>query len=225
MATTKTKTSPTQLSNTTRVLLALWDLGGVGREVKQGDLTKRIVPKGQKSSDYKPLLDQLEKDGAIATTKATVSLTDQGANLLGKNLSNAEFTFASNVGAKTANALLKWIREMDGTLGKAETNGNGKKASGAIESYEAFKTVALETYNRLNKDYNLDNLVPIYRIRREIGDRVSRSNFNEWMLELQTNDVFQLLEGSIEDSAPDKIEDSITTKLGKLRCYAKRMSA
>jgi hypothetical protein len=43
------------------------------------------------------------------------------------------------------------------------------------------------------------------------------------MLEMQANDVFQLMEGSVEDSAPDKIEDSISIELVGLRCYAKRL--
>ncbi|MCF3609549.1 hypothetical protein L2E81_24310, partial [Planktothrix agardhii 1033] len=90
-------------------------------------------------------------------------------------------------------------------------------------SYEEFKPIALQVYDQLNKDYNYDNLVPIYRIRRTIGDQVSRSQFSEWMLEMQANDIFQLMEGSVEDSAPDKIEDSISTELAGLCCYAKRL--
>jgi predicted nucleic acid-binding Zn ribbon protein len=66
--------------------------------------------------------------------------------------------------------------------------------------------------------------VPIYRIRREIGDRVSRSQFTEWLMEMQANDILQLQGGSVEDSAPDKIEDSIRNELGKLRCYARRLT-
>jgi hypothetical protein len=227
MPATKTKVNSTELQNQTRILLTLWELGGVGGEVKRGELTKRLVKKGEKSTDYKELLTQLEEDRAIATTKNTLSLSDKGVELLGHNLKNADFAFSSQVGAKTANALVKWIREMG--VASASTNGksqtNGKVVEDAIASSEAFKPVALEVFDRLNRDYNFDGLVPIYRIRREIGDRVSRSQFNDWMLELQANDVFEFVEGTVEDSAPDKIEDSITTKLGKLRCYAKRASA
>jgi len=100
----------------------------------------------------------------------------------------------------------------------------GKKAGGAIVSYDNFKVVAIDVYDRLNRDYNFDDLVPIYRMRREIGEKVSRSQFNEWLLEMQANDIFQLVEGSVEDSAPDKIEDSITTKVNGLRCYVKRLA-
>jgi len=34
----------------------------------------------------------------------------------------------------------------------------------AIESYEASKTVALEVYDALNRDFNMDNLVPLHQI-------------------------------------------------------------
>jgi hypothetical protein len=99
-------------------------------------------------------------------------------------------------------------------------NGNGKKST--IASYEDFKPVALEIYDRLNRDFNLDNLVPIYRIRREFGERVERSQFSEWMFMMQSDDLLKLLEENIEDGAMDKVQDSLTNRLGKLRCYAKR---
>jgi hypothetical protein len=86
-------------------------------------------------------------------------------------------------------------------------NGNGKKS--AIASYEDFKPVALEVYDRLNRDFNLDNLVAIYRIRREIGERVERSHFNEWLLEMQANDVLQLLDKSHDRSSFNSPRNSI----------------
>jgi hypothetical protein len=83
--------------------------------------------------------------------------------------------------------------------------------------------VALDIYNRLNQDYNLTDLVPIYRIRRAIDDRVSRDKFNKWMLEMQANDIFQLMGGEMPDITPDKRENSIETPVGGLRYYAKRL--
>jgi hypothetical protein len=85
--------------------------------------------------------------------------------------------------------------------------------------------VALDVYDSLNRDYNLDDLVPIYRMRRAIGERVGRSEFNEWLLEMQANDIFQLIGGEMTDITPDKTEDSIKTKLGGMRYYAKRTSS
>jgi hypothetical protein len=95
------------------------------------------------------------------------------------------------VGTWVANALVRWIAQMNGGVSTAATN--GKLASKqAIASYDKFKHVALDVYDQLNRDYNLDDLVPIYRIRREIGDQVTRTQFDEWLLEMQTNDICSL---------------------------------
>ena len=201
----------------TRLLLALWDMGGTETAVAKGQLTKRLIQKKQKIADYQGVFEQLEKEEAIASAKNKFSLSSTGVELLGKLLKQPEFKFEGTiVGTWAANALLKWISQMDGGVStKAATKEK------AIASYEEFKAVALAVYERLNKDYNLDDLVPIYRMRREIGDRVSRSHFSDWLLEMQEKDILQLQGGSVEDSAPDKIEDSITTELDGVRCYAR----
>ncbi len=225
MATTElVKTSQdTVTSAQTRLLLALWDLGGTA--VKKGELIKRIRTKGQSSASCAEVLRQLEKDEAIALSGKkvqTVSLEEKGKQQLEQGLKRDDFMFESNVGARTANALLKWIRESNAVdVGAENTNGNGKKAM--IESYEAFKPVVLEIYDRLDRDYNLDNLVPIYRMRREMGDQVTRSNFNEWLMEMQARDIWQLIGGEMPGLTPDKAEDSIKTEIGGVRYYAKRL--
>jgi hypothetical protein len=111
---------------------------------------------------------------------------------------------------------------MDGAVSTKAAQAKTKEK--AIASYDDFKQVALDVYDRLNRDYNLDDLVPIYRIRREIGDRLSRSQFNEWLLEMQSNDITQLIGGEMTDITPDKAEDSIKTELGGIRYYVKRLS-
>jgi hypothetical protein len=204
----------------TRFLLALWALGG--EDVKKGELMPFATRGSEKSSDFQPIIDKLDAKSAIEINNNRFSITSSGMTLLQQGLQDQAFEYDSNIGARTVNALLRWIREQ-GPLSPIEMNGNGKGHQ-PIDSYEEFIQVASETFDQLNRDYNLDNFVPIYRIRRNIGDRVSRSQFNDWMLEMQANDVFQLLESRVEDSAPDKIEDSITTKFGKLRCYAKRLN-
>ena len=208
-----------------RVLLALWDLGGSQQEVNKGKVTKRIVPKGKKLADSQPLLDELLGEGAIELSKKGYSMPAKGVEMLREGLHSAEFKFPSQIGQKTANALLKWIRE-EGRLGNgAIAPAAVKEGESAIGSYDEFKQVALDVYDKLNRDYNLDNLVPIYRIRREIGDRVKRSEFNEWLLEMQANDIFQFMGGEMPDITPDKAEDSITTALSGLRYYAKRLNS
>ncbi|MEA5580580.1 hypothetical protein VB620_04395 [Nodularia harveyana UHCC-0300] len=60
----------------TRLLLALWDLGGKQQEVKKGQLNKRIISKGQKVGDYKHIFEELEAQGAIAISKTGYSLKE-----------------------------------------------------------------------------------------------------------------------------------------------------
>ncbi|MGB8691312.1 MAG: hypothetical protein WCD53_28875 [Microcoleus sp.] len=211
-----------------RVLLNLWDLGGDKMMVKKGDLTKRIVRTNETSERYRGVLDELKDAGAIVYSLSNrvtlVELSAWGKEVLADGLKSRDSLFAfdgSQIGTRLGNALLKWIRHQDGAVGVGVEAGKGDV--GAIASYEEFKAVALDVYDSLNRDYNLDDLVPIYRMRRAIGERLGRSEFNEWLLEMQANDIFQLQGGSVEDSAADKIQDSITTEVGGLRCYAQRL--
>ncbi|NJN06904.1 MAG: hypothetical protein HC836_07100 [Richelia sp. RM2_1_2] len=217
-------------SNKTRVLLALWALGGTKQEVKRTEVTDKVKRKKQSAKDYQKYLKELETVGAIAITTQKrlelVFLTDKGVEMLGEGLKNPDFEFEGTiVGTWAANALLRWIGEVESSVNSAPApqTQNGKSLNNAIASYKEFEQFALEVYDNLNRDYNFNNLVPIYRIRREIGDRVSRKQFSEWLLEMQAEDIFQLEGGSVEDSAADKIEDSITTELDGLRCYASKL--
>ncbi|MDZ8106029.1 MAG: hypothetical protein RM338_10475 [Nostoc sp. DedQUE12a] len=218
-------TSKNTTQTRTRVLLALWDLGGIQQQVSKGLLTKRIVSKTKKVADYQGIFEELQNQGAIAISKKGYSLTSpKGLEVLGEGLRSDGFKFEGTiVGTWAANALVKWISQIDVAVASADVPVNGK--SGAIASYDEFKSAALEVYDKLNQNYNLDDLVPIYRIRREIGDRVSREDFNEWLLEMQKNDIVQLIGGEMTDITPDKAQDSITTKLSGLRYYAKRLSS
>lgn len=212
-----------------RVLLNLWDLGGGKMKVKKGDLTKRIVRTNETSQRYLGVLGELQATGAIEYSLVNrvtlVELSAKGKQVLADGLKSPDSLFefdGSQIGTRLGNALLKWIRHQDGAAGVGVEAGKGDV--GAIASYDDFKVVALKVYDSLNREFNLDDLVPIYRMRRAIGERVGRSEFNEWLLEMQANDIFQLIGGSVEDSAPDKIEDSITTKVNGLRCYVKRLT-
>ncbi|MBD2255436.1 hypothetical protein [Nostoc parmelioides] len=213
-----------QLAKTkTRLLLALWDLGGTQQEVKKRQISDKMKSKGKNITGYPGILEELQKDGAITISKQGYSLTSpKGLEVLGESLRSSEFKFEGTiVGTWAANALVKWISQIDVAVVKTSVPVNGK---GAIASYEEFKSVVLEVYDKLNQNYNLNDLVPIYRIRREIGDRVSRDNFHEWLLEVQANDIFQLIAGEIPDFTSDKREDSITIPGVGLRSYAKRLS-
>jgi hypothetical protein len=212
----------------TRLLLGLWDMGGAKEEVKKSELIKRILQTKEKAGDYQVFFEKLEEEGTITTTtknrSVKVVLTHKGLQMLDAGLKSPDFESSSKqVRAKDFNTLLKWIRHLDSAV--STSNGQAKPTATVIASYEEFKPLALEVYDQLNRDYNLDSLVPIYRIRRTIGDRVSRSHFNEWLLEMQANDIFQLMGGEMPDITPDKAEDSITTELSGLRYYAKRLNS
>ena len=218
-----------EVKRQTRLLLNLWDLGGVGKEVKLGELNKQVKRSGEKKTHYQKIYEKLEQEEAIERTKKDnsikVSLTNKGLQMLDAGIKNPDFQYSpqQRVGRKDFNALLKWIKHLNSQVSSNNENTNGNESK--ITSYEEFKQVALDVYDKLNKGYNYDDLVPIYRIRREIAEKVDRIQFDEWLLEMQANDIFQLMEGSVEDSAPDKIKDSITTELSGLRCYAKRLVA
>ncbi|MBS9383702.1 MAG: hypothetical protein HEQ24_05500 [Dolichospermum sp. BR01] len=209
----------------TRLLLALWDLGGSQQKVARGKLTKRIVSKGQNKADYQAILEDLEMQGAVTVTKkgssTSYTLTSPtGLDALKAGLRSDEFEFNTNLGAWVGNSLLRLLRQIDVVVAAPVASGGG-----VIGSYEEFKSVTLDVYNKLNYEHNLNNLVPIYRIRRAIGERVKRTEFNNFLLEMQANDIFQLQGGTVEDNARDKIEDSVTTELDGLRCYARLLKA
>ena len=213
-----------------RVLLNLWDLGGGKMRVKKGDLTKRIVRTNETSERYRDVLGELQEAGAIVYSLENrvtlVELSAKGKEVLADGLKSKDSLFefdGSQIGTRLGNSLLKWIRHQDSSVGVGVEKGKGDV--GTIASYEDFKAVAIDVYDSLNRDYNLDDLVPIYRIRRAMGDKVGRSEFNEWLLEMQANDIFQLIGGEMTDISADKAEDSIKTALGAIRYYVKRLNS
>ena len=213
-----------------RVLLNLWALEDEKKSVRKGELNKRIVRTNETSKNYEGVIGELEQAGAIVYSPLNrvtlVALSARGKEVLADGLKSKDSLFefdGSQIGTRLGNALLKWIRHQDGAAGVGVEKGKGDV--GAIASYEEFKSVALEVYDSLNRDYNLDDLVPIYRMRRAIGERLGRSEFSEWLLEMQANDIFQLIGGEMTDITPDKAEDSIKTQLGGIRYYAKRLSS
>jgi hypothetical protein len=209
-----------------RLLLTLWNLGEGKGLVKRSVLLRSTCKGKEKATIHNDFLLKLQEDGAIAITEekvVKVSLTDAGLQRLAAGMLAADFVFEGQlVGSRLANAGLKWFRENHGlVVDEIVVTENASEATLKISTYDEFKAVALETYDQLNRDYNLSNLVPIYQIRRAIGDRVTRSQFNEWMLELQSKDILQFITGGVADLTPDKEKDSITTELGGLRYYAK----
>ena len=209
-----------------RLLLELWNFDDI--PAGHGLLNKRLTGKNPLTAEDFTALEKntarekLITEGLIVLrTKGAMKgfvLTDSGKEALADALVTFEFP-VTIISTRVANALLKllkWIRSNPVTSAEPVA----KAAGSTIGSYEAFKVVALEIYDQLNRDYNFDNLVPIYRIRRAIGEQVTRSQFSDWLLEMQSNDVFLLQDGTIEDGAPDKLRDSVSTPISGLRCFA-----
>ena len=209
----------------TRLLLALF----VAEEpVMKSKLNDKVIPNKEKAPDYQSVFDELLEIGAIEKSDKGYSLVRPlGLKLLDESLKNRDFE-NNTIGTWVANGLLKLIRKNDSEINSFTEFHNQtqieESVNEAIPSYDKFKEITLEVYEELNRNYNLDNLVPIYRIRKEIGEKVSRENFNQWMLEMQKKDILQLIGGEMTDITPEKAEDSITTKLSGLRYYAKRIN-
>lgn len=226
----------------TRLLLSLWDLDGLNQAVKRSDLNKRIVRSSEKAKDYQSLIETLEQANAIKviTEKRSVmlKLTEQGLALLQAGLSDPAFEFSGpTIGTKFPNSLLKWLRENPlksassapepapavTSPPKSTKSAKSAKSNGAIATYQEFQASILAIYEDLNTRHSFKALVPIYRIRRELGDRVEHLQFNEWLIDMQADDVIQLMAGEMPDMTPDKREDSLTLPSGNFRYYVKRL--
>jgi hypothetical protein len=169
----------------TRLLLALWDLGGAKQEVKKGDLTKRIVAKGKKVADFKDIFAELEKKGAIAISKKGYSLeSPQGLEVLSQGLKSADFKFEGTiVGTWAANALVRWIGEMDGAVVSTSAPTNGIKSG--IKSYDELKSEILDLFEKLDGTNSYSGLVPIWHLRPRVKRTSDPENFNKWMMAMQ----------------------------------------
>lgn len=207
---------------------------GLDQAVKRSDLNKWLLRSKEKAGDYQPIIQKLVEEKAIeVTTKgssSSIKLTDpKGLELLKEGLKDPEFEFdGPTMGVKLPNALLKWMRSnKDSTPVSPQSTVESEPPKVAkiskIKNYAEFKKVVLKVHETLDKGYNLQNLVPIYRIRREIGDAVDRLQFNEWLIEMQVDETFQLMAGEMPDMTPDKREDSLTLPGGAFRFYAKQL--
>jgi hypothetical protein len=202
-----------------RLLLALFYLGG--QDISQTQWLNIFKRKSERISDLQKSVASLQEENSVKInvikSQRQVSLLPAGKRRLAQALADGQISCDGIVvSTKFAKALLQWIKS-EGSQSKVERE--------KIDSYPEFKKASLNVYDRLNQDFKYGNLVPIYQIRRQIGEAVDRSQFDEWLLEMQADDILQLLEGSVEDSAQDKMADSIHTQLSGFRCYAKKIQA
>lgn len=186
--------------------------------LKRHSLGKKYIEHTRKEAIVESLKSNNLVELKIENKRELLFLTETGKAHLIKQLADKNFDFQGNVlGTRLVNTVLDLMR-------LNINNSPSISVSNKITSYDDFKILVMAIYDRLNKEYNYGHLVPIYKIRREIGDQVSRLDFNEWLLEMQANDILQLQGGSIEDGAKDKMEDSIYTEIGGYRCYAKKLN-
>jgi hypothetical protein len=206
-------------SDQIRLLLALFHLGE--HNISKSQWLNLFKQKSEKIKDMQPLVTSLEQEGAIKIDASKsiqkVSLLLEGKTKLRDGLINNQLSFSGNVvSTKFVKALLQWMQSENMKI-------NIPTDAPKLNSYAEFKQRIMQIYEKLNSDYKFGDLVPIYRIRRQIGEAVERHKFDEWLLEMQADDILQLLEGSVEDSASDKLADSIRTPLSGLRCYARKL--
>ncbi len=206
-------------SDQIRLLLALFHLGE--HNISKSQWLNLFKRKSEKIKDMQPSVTSLEQEGAIKIDASKsiqkVSLLLEGKTKLRDGLINNQLFFSGNVvSTKFVKALLQWMQSENMKI-------NIPTDAPKLNSYAEFKQRIMQIYEKLNSDYKFGDLVPIYRIRRQIGEAVERHKFDEWLLEMQADDILQLLEGSVEDSASDKLADSIRTPLSGLRCYARKL--
>ncbi|MEG3893946.1 hypothetical protein QT973_26520 [Microcoleus sp. Z1_A1] len=212
-----------------RVLLNLWDLSGGKMKVKKGELTKRIVRTNETSQRYVEVLGELQATGAIEYSLVNrvtlVELTAKGKEVLAEGLKSKDSLFefdGSQIGTRLGNSLLKWIRHQDGVASVGVEKGKGDV--GAIASYEDFKSQALALFEKLDKGYNYMGLVPIWHLRRELGEQVSRENFKDLIMQMQADRLFYLQSGEARGATDEQKQDSISDDIRGLLFFASKPS-
>ncbi len=187
----------------TRVLLVLWALGGIDNALGKGKILP-LTRKGEKSADYDEIFAALEDGGAIALTRQkngnikNATLTQVGYGLLADGLRPPDFEFEKAIGAKMGNYLVKWIAHVP--------NVAVAQPAPQISSYDEFKSVALETYERLkhiNALYS-SGFIPIWHIRKALVATVKPEEFNTWLMQMQSDNIFHLRTGGSEATDEQK---------------------
>lgn len=212
----------------TRLLLALWELGANEQKVAKGKLGKRVVSKGQKITDYQGILEDLQAQGAITILKkgSAISYTLNspiGLDVLGAGLRSDEFEFESGktIGTWVANALLRWFRQVGVVVNKTVVLDNGVKVE-VIASYEEFKLEILGLFDKLDKSYSHAGLVPIWQIRKEVGNRLQRDQFNTWIMDMQAEQLLYLQSGEARGATEEQKQDSINSEIRGLLFFASK---
>jgi hypothetical protein len=97
-----------------------------------------------------------------------------------------------------------------------------KRKPGQITELKDFEKEIDNTFGELGKKYN--DLVPIHVIRDRLGDKVSKGDFNNLMVNIMENDRYLLQAGEMSDITPAKREKSITLPSGDFRYYLAKVN-
>lgn len=216
------------------LLLVLWDLNGLQKAIPDRTVQSRYSSKLRKA-EFEELKKLMLEMGAIATTPEGIKLTSLGRERLEHDLAAGKLVFwesgsrATVVSAKNAQAVLRWLASTQVRNGSQDGNdvvtirasSSPMVKDAPIKSYEEFKVAALDAYRKLSHEHDYGSLVPIYHIRRVLADRAEHSDFDNWMLEMQGDSIFQLEKGDVSEAPADQVKDSIETAMSGLRFYAK----
>lgn len=187
-----------------------------------------IVPEGDKMVPYWVYLEQkgvnaiCQSDGKPHLTPES-DLIELFSESLAANTTPTEVKESTKKATepKTQKRTRKTaVEKTDKKATEPKTQKKTRKTPG-ITSPQDFGKVAMKAFKKLLKTARYEGMVPIYQLRRELGDAVSRENFDKWMLELQGNDIFLLVSGEVFDLTPDKKADSIEIPGFATRYYVK----
>jgi hypothetical protein len=172
-------------------------------------------------ADFAPIVVDLVADGSIVVESVgrskVYTLLALGMDRLRAGVIDPGFGFEGTVvGTRFVSLLLRFFREVVAVapVGVAPVEVE------RIEDYEAFKPILLDTYRELLSRFNYNRLVPIYQIRRELGDRVDRETFNQWIIQSHKDDVLEMMDCGERNITPDEIADSVKPPFGQLWFFA-----
>jgi hypothetical protein len=101
-----------------------------------------------------------------------------------------------------------------------------KRYIGQITDIKEFKTQIDSAYDELNNEAKKKNqgedLIPIYELRRKLGNKVSRGDFNNLIIKIQQEEGYVLSGGEMRGITPDRKVDSVTLPGGGFRYYLNR---
>lgn len=161
----------------------------------------------------------------LDANKDDIGIELQGGEILGGSKEEADASgkpFYNEDGVNNASGRKLFFVEIKDKKAIETARKEVKRKPGQITDPKEFKKEIDSAYEKLNKEKGYDDLVPIHELRKALGDKVSRGDFNNLMLKVQENDDFALLGGEVLNVTGDQVEDSIMPPVGNLRFFAQK---